>query len=57
MGNTYLGKELFHQLARKSDIVVENFNLGVTERLGIDYEAIRKINPAIIYASINGFGS
>lgn len=44
-------------MAKNSDVIVENFNLGVTERLNIDYETIKKINPSIIYASINGFGS
>ena len=50
------GKEIFMQLAAKTDIIVENFRPGVTKKLGIDYEAIRKINPGVIYASISGFG-
>lgn len=40
-----LGQEIFHELAKNSDIIVENFNLGVTERLNIDYKTIKKINP------------
>src|SRR3954470_824319 len=50
------GKEIFLKLAKEADIIVENFRPGVTKKLGIDYEAIRKINPGIIYASISGFG-
>ena len=50
------GKEIFLKLAKEADIIVENFRPGVTKKLGIDYESIRKINPAIIYASISGFG-
>ena len=50
------GREIFMQLAAKADIVVENFRPGVAKKLGIDYAAVRKINPGIIYASISGFG-
>ena len=44
------------ELAAKCDILVENFRPGVMERLGLDYESVRKVNPEIIYASISGFG-
>ncbi len=50
------GHSLFLQLVEKADIVVENFRREVKYRLGIDYESLRKVNPAIIYASISGFG-
>ena len=50
------GQEIFLQLAAATDIVVENFRPGVTRKLGIDYDAIRKVNPGVIYASISGFG-
>lgn len=50
------GKKIFHELAKNSDVIVENFRVGVTKRLGIDYEEIRKINPRIIYCSLSGFG-
>jgi hypothetical protein len=50
------GKEVFMKLARDADIVIENYRPGVTRNLGIDYPAIRAINPGIIYASISGFG-
>lgn len=48
--------EIAHKLAEKCDIVVENFRPGVTKRLGVDYETLKKINPKIIYCSISSFG-
>ena len=50
------GHALFMRLAEKADIVVENFRAEVKHRLGIDYEAISKVNPRIVYGSISGFG-
>ena len=50
------GKEIFLKLARDADIVIENYRPGVTGKLGIDYPALKAINPDIIYASISGFG-
>lgn len=50
------GKEMFFSLVKDADILVENYKGGVTKRLGIDYESIKKINPSIIYASSSGFG-
>ena len=50
------GKELFKELASNVDILVENFGGGVMERLGLDYETIKAINPGIIYTSVSGFG-
>ena len=50
------GKEIFLKLARDADIIIENYRPGVTRKLGIDYEAVKAINPGIIYASISGFG-
>ena len=44
------------QLVRHADVVVENFRPDVKVRLGIDYEALRAVNPRIILASISGFG-
>lgn len=44
------------ELVAVADVVVENFRPGVTTRLGIDYDAVRSINPRIVYASISGFG-
>jgi crotonobetainyl-CoA:carnitine CoA-transferase CaiB-like acyl-CoA transferase len=50
------GVAIFKKLARDADIIVENYRPGVKERLGIDYKAIRQINPRLIYGSISGFG-
>ncbi|MFQ5882565.1 MAG: CaiB/BaiF CoA transferase family protein [Candidatus Methylomirabilales bacterium] len=50
------GCELFRRLVRRSDILVENFRPGTVEKLGLHYEAVRKINPTIIYCSVSGFG-
>lgn len=50
------GKEVFLKLAASADIITENFRPGVTRKLGIDYATVSKLNPAIIYASMSGFG-
>ncbi len=50
------GRQVFFDLVKTADVVVENFRVDVKHRLGIDYEAVKKVNPAIIYASISGFG-
>jgi formyl-CoA transferase len=50
------GKKIFFQLAEKADVVVENFKSTVKHRLGVDYEAVRKVNLRIVYGSISGFG-
>src|SRR6266567_2331422 len=50
------GKKIFFQLAEKADVVVENFRSTVKHRLGVDYEAVRKVNPRVVYGSISGFG-
>jgi crotonobetainyl-CoA:carnitine CoA-transferase CaiB-like acyl-CoA transferase len=50
------GREIFMRLAREADVVVENYRSDVKHRLGIDYEAVRKVNPRIVYGSISGFG-
>lgn len=51
------GREIFYCMAKKADVVVQNFRVGVVEKLGVDYETIRKHNPDIVYASNSGFGS
>jgi formyl-CoA transferase len=51
------GLALVTDLARKADVFVENFAPGAIERLGLGYEAIRKVNPGIIYAQVKGFGT
>lgn len=50
------GKNIFHRLAERADIVVEGFRPGVTKRLGIDYETLKLINPSLIYCSVTGYG-
>ncbi|MCB1749521.1 MAG: CoA transferase [Gammaproteobacteria bacterium] len=50
------GRAIATQLAARADIVVENFRPGVAARLGLDYAAVRALNPAVIHASISGFG-
>ncbi len=50
------GQELFHDLVKQADVVVENFRSDVKYRLSVDYETVKKIKPDIIYASISGFG-
>jgi len=50
------GVEILHKLAQKSDVLVENFRPGVVNRLEIDYESIKSINPQIIYCSISAYG-
>ncbi len=50
------GHAIFMKLAAKADVVVENFRSEVKYRLGIDYEAVKKVNPRIVYGSISGFG-
>lgn len=50
------GVEIFKQLVRQADIVVENYRPDVKFRLGIDYDTLARENPGLIYASISGFG-
>lgn len=49
-------KKLFTELIRSADVLIENNRPGVMKRLGFDWEASRKINPRLVYASISGFG-
>ncbi len=51
------GRDLFLRLVPKFDAVVENFTLGTMEKLGLGYEVLRAASPAIIYATIKGFGT
>ena len=50
-------RELAQTLARRADIVVENFKPGGLAKFGLDYESVRLTNASVIYASISGFGS
>jgi len=50
------GARLALELARRADVVVENFLPGVADRLGLGYAAVSALNPAVVYASVTGFG-
>ena len=51
------GKEIARRLVKEADVIAENLGPGVMERLGLGYEAVRKLNPRAVYASVKGFGS
>ena len=51
------GKEIFRRLVKKADIVVENYRPGVMDKLGLGYDALKEINPRLIYGSVSGFGN
>ncbi len=51
------GQEVFRALLGTADVLLENFGPGVIERLGFGYDAVRAINPRLVYASIKGFGT
>ena len=50
------GKQIFKDLIKDFDVVVENFRPGTMERLGLGYDELRKINPRLIYATCTGYG-
>ena len=50
------GNDMFKELVKKADVVMENFSPGTMDRLGLGYDVLRELNPGIIYASISGFG-
>ena len=50
------GQEIYKQLVAKSDVILENLRPGAMDKLGLGYEALRKINPRLIYAALSGFG-
>lgn len=49
-------KEIFRKLVATSDVIVENFRPGVMDRLGLGYEALKEINPKLVFCAISGFG-
>jgi len=51
------GKEILFALIKKSDVILHNFRAGVVDRLGLDYESVRAMNPSIVYTVISGFGA
>ncbi|WP_454726601.1 MULTISPECIES: CaiB/BaiF CoA transferase family protein [Cupriavidus] len=50
------GKEVFRKLVASADVLVENFRPGVMDRLGLGFEALKQVNPTLIYCGISGFG-
>ena len=50
------GKELFRELVKKADVLLENFRPGTMEKLGLGYEDLKKINPGLVYGCVSGFG-
>lgn len=51
------GKKIFLDLVKTADILVQNFRPGLMKKLGLSYDELKKINPALIYASISGYGN
>lgn len=50
------GKEIFRRLVAKADVVVDQFRPGVMKKMGLDYDALKKVNKGIIYCAITGYG-
>lgn len=50
------GKEIFLDLVKKADVVVQNFSVGTMEKLGLGYDALKKAKPDIIYCAVSGYG-
>lgn len=50
------GRALLYELVGSADVFLQNYRPGVAERLGVDYESLRAINPQIVYVSISGYG-
>jgi crotonobetainyl-CoA:carnitine CoA-transferase CaiB-like acyl-CoA transferase len=50
------GKEILRRLVSQADVLIENFKVGTMQRMGLGYEALRTINPGLIYCAITGYG-
>ena len=50
------GLQVFYELVKKADVILSNFSAGVTKKLKIDFDALKKINPKIITCTVSGFG-
>ena len=50
------GKDVFLRLARDTDVVLENFRPGAMKKLGLDYPALKAVNPGVVYCAVSGFG-
>jgi len=55
--NLKTGKDIFLELVKKVDVLIENFRPGTMEKLGLGYDELKKVNPRLIYGCISGFGS
>lgn len=53
---TEAGKNIFREMVQRADVVIESFRPGTMERLGLGYDALKKINPGLIYCAITGYG-
>jgi CoA:oxalate CoA-transferase len=50
------GKRLLRQLARRADVLVENFRAGTMDKLGLGFDALREVNPRLVYTAVSGYG-
>ncbi|MFR3730994.1 CaiB/BaiF CoA transferase family protein [Lacrimispora sp.] len=50
------GKDIFKEMVKKADIVIENYRPGTMEKLGLGYDVLKEINPRLIYGAVSGFG-
>ena len=50
------GREIFYDLVRKADVVIDNYSVGVTKRLKVDHDTLAAINPRVVTCSVSGFG-
>lgn len=50
------GKELFKEMVRRADVVIENYRPGTMEKLGLGYDVLREVNPKLVYGAVSGFG-
>lgn len=51
-----VGREVFYELVRNADVFLQNFRVGVADRIGVGYDLLKEINPKLVYCSISGFG-
>ena len=50
------GKEIFKEMVKKADVVLENYRPGTREKLGLGYDVLKEVNPGIVYGAVSGFG-